>query len=115
VKILVIVNESPWGSSLSLAALRLVRAITAGGTSITAVYFRDEGVYHSLDGAAADSGTVRLNGAWRDLSRAQGIPLLLCSAAAQRRLETHSGEGFREAGLAEVLELMASSDRVVTF
>jgi sulfur relay (sulfurtransferase) complex TusBCD TusD component (DsrE family) len=44
-----------------------------------------------------------------------GVPLLLCSAASQRRLERAPETGFREAGLAEILDLMNSCDRVVTF
>ena len=114
-KILVIVNESPWGSSLGVTALRLVRAMVAGGEPVKAVFFREDGVYHAVPGRAVDSGTPCLCGAWQSMARTQGIPMLLCSSAAQRRLEKSPVEGFREAGLAEVMELMALSDRVVTF
>ena len=113
-KILVIVNESPWGSSLGLTALRLARALTAGGQSLAAVYFREEGVYHALAGAA-DAGTPLLRDAWLALSRDCAVPLLLCSSAVARRLETAPCDGFRTAGLAEVLELMAGCDRQVSF
>ncbi len=40
VKILVIVNVSPWGGSLAVTALRLVRAMLGQGFEIAAVYFR---------------------------------------------------------------------------
>ena len=114
-KILVIVNESPWGSSLGVTALRLVRAMVAGGEQVVAIYFREEGVYHAVPGRAVDSGTPDLSDAWLSMARQSGIPVLLCSAAARRRLEKVSAEGFREAGLAEMMEMMASADRVVTF
>ncbi|HET6591817.1 MAG TPA: DsrE family protein [Xanthomonadales bacterium] len=114
-KILVIVNVSPWGGSLAVTALRLVRAMLGRGHEIAAVYFREEGAYHALAGRAGDSGTPVLRDAWLDLYREHGVPLLLCSSAAQRRLEQAPGDGFREAGLAEVLEMMQDSDRLVTF
>jgi len=115
VKILVIVNASPWGGSLAVTALRLARAMLDQGLAVAAVYFRGEGVYQALAGRALDSGTPCLRDAWLELWRQQRVPLLLCSSAAQRRLETPPAEGFREAGLAEVLELMRSCDRVVSF
>jgi tRNA 2-thiouridine synthesizing protein D len=115
VKILVIVNASPWGGSLAVTALRLARAMLDQGLSIAAVYFRGEGVYQALAGRAQDQGTPCLRDAWLELWRQQHVPLLLCSSAAQRRLEAAATEGFREAGLAEVLELMRSCDRVVSF
>jgi tRNA 2-thiouridine synthesizing protein D len=115
VKILVIVNASPWGGSIAVTALRLVRAMVNHGYRIAAVYFREEGVYQALAGRVTDQGTPALRDAWLELQRLTGAPLLLCSAAAQRRLERSPGADFREAGLAEILELMNSCDRVVTF
>jgi sulfur relay (sulfurtransferase) complex TusBCD TusD component (DsrE family) len=114
VKILVIVNESPWGSSLSLTAFRLVRAMASEGTRVAAVYFMNDGVYNAVRGRGADSGTPPLSDAWLDLSEHAEVPLLLCSSAAHRRLPDRI-PGFREAGLAEVMELTASCDRVLTF
>lgn len=114
-KILIIVNESPWGGSLGVTALRLARALIAGGQAITAVFFREDGIYHALPGRAVDSGTPCLAEAWRTLSRQENVPMLLCSSASQRRLDKPPAGGFREAGLAEVMELMAGSDRVMTF
>lgn len=114
-KILIIVNESPWETGLGVTALRLVRATLSREAQLTAIFFRGDGVYHALPGRAVDSGTPCLAEAWRSLAGQAGIPLLLCSAAAQRRLSETAQAGFREAGLAETLEIMASSDRVVTF
>ena len=114
-KILVIVNVSPWGGSLAVTALRLVRAMLSQGHAIAAVYFREEGVYQVLGGRAADSGTPALRDAWLGLHREHGVPLLVCSSAAQRRLDSAPADGFREAGLAEVLETMQTCDRLVTF
>jgi tRNA 2-thiouridine synthesizing protein D len=114
VKILVIVNDSPWGSGLAVTALRLVRAMLARGQAVDAVYFRGEGVYNAVSGRSTDSGTPELAAAWRSLGQQHGLPLLLCSSATVRRLDFAPGDGFREAGLPEVMERMQSCGRVVT-
>jgi sulfur relay protein TusD/DsrE len=114
-KILLIVNNSPWGSTLGLTALRFARAAITEGMSLSAVFFREDGVYHALSGRATDAGTPELSNAWCALAQQSSAELLLCSASSQRRLAEAPGSGFREAGLAEMLELMTVSDRVVTF
>lgn len=114
-KILVVVNESPWGATLPVAALRLARAMASGGHEIDSVFFRGDGVYNAHRGRGRDSGTPDLAHEWTEFSDVAGFPLLLCSAAASRRLDSIADAGFREAGLAEVLERMAGCDRVVSF
>lgn len=114
-KVLVIVNESPWGSSLGLTAWRLAVSMARNGARLAAIYFREDGVYHALPAAAGDAGTPDLCKAWQELSRECSVPLLLCSSATQRRLEGRPAGLFREAGLAEALELLAGCDRVVSF
>jgi tRNA 2-thiouridine synthesizing protein D len=115
VKILVIVTESPWGSSLGVTALRLVRALVGEGEQLCAIYFREEGVYHAQQGRANDAGTPDLFEAWKELSENEGIPLMLCSSAAQRRLGRAPGGRFQEAGLAQMMGFLQDCDRVVTF
>ena len=112
--VLVIVNAAPWGSSLALTAQRLVGALLAGGARVPAVFFREEGVYQAQPGRAHDAGTPAIDAEWRRLAQAHGVELLLCSTASQRRLPG-APEGFREAGLVEVLERAAACDRVVSF
>lgn len=114
-KILVIVNESPWGGSLGLTALRMACALAASGSLLAGIYFRNDGVYHAIQGQRSDSGTPDLHDAWLDLARRNDVPLLLCSSAVQRRFPASPGRGFRETGLAEALALAADCDRVVTF
>lgn len=114
-KLLVIVNESPWGRSLASTALRFVRAARAQGHSVPAVYFRDNGVYHALRGRMADSGQERPADAWVALAGSD-TELLLCSSAAARRLDAPGAQApFREAGLARMWALALACDRVVTF
>jgi tRNA 2-thiouridine synthesizing protein D len=115
VNILVVVNHSPWGGSLGTTALRLARAMLGEGLSLAAVFFREEGAYHALPGRGSDAGGPALDAAWRELAATHGVPLLVCSSAAARRLPTAPDAPFREAGLAELFELMSRCDRVVSF
>jgi tRNA 2-thiouridine synthesizing protein D len=115
VKFLIIVNESPWGSGLTLCALRFARAVIARGGEISAVFFREEGVYNAIAHTASDGATENLAEAWENFSERHGSRLLLCSSSRQRRLpETFAAGRFKDSGLAEMLELMQESDRVIS-
>lgn len=113
-KVLVIVNHSSWGSSLGVVALRLVAAMPQGGLEVAAVYFRGEGVYQALAGRVGDPGTPDLCARWLELAARNRFPLLLCRSASQRRLSQPPASDFREAGLAEVLELASRCERILS-
>jgi sulfur relay protein TusD/DsrE len=116
VKCLIIVNESPWQTGLAICALRFARAAESVDLEVSAVFFREDGVYHALDGTIADVGTPELHSAWCEFAARSGTRLLLCSASSQRRLPVAvSTREFSPTGLAEMLELMQTADRVVTF
>jgi len=114
-KILLIVNSSPWGSTLAVTALRFARALQAEAMTVTAVFFREDAVFQSLESRATDAGTPDLAAAWPEFARSSGARLLVCRSSAQRNLPASPSGAFREAGLAELFELMAASDRVVTW
>lgn len=115
-KCLLIVNESPWQTALAVCALRFAQAAERAGLEIVAVFFREDGVYHALAATSADSGTPELSAGWQEFSASTGARLLLCSASSQRRLPVGtSAPSFEQTGLAEMLELMQQSDRLVTF
>lgn len=114
-----IINVTPWGSSLSVAAWRLAQSIAQNGDQLRAVYFQGDGVYHALDGTATDAGSVDLHRCWRQLADDFDTELLLCSSASARRFpggdRAVTAEPFRPAGLTYLLELMNDCDRVVSF
>lgn len=118
-KIFVIVNESPWGSSLASTALRFVGSVPGTGNHVSAVFFHGDGVYNALPGRLSDDGLDSPQGRWCKLASEQGFDLLLCSAAAVRRLPASSGASwpapFIEAGLAQMWDRAGLADRVVTF
>jgi len=115
VKLLVIVNESPWGSGLSLAAWRFVAAAVKSGVQVSAVFFREDGIYNALAGEAVDAGTPGLADAWTELAASTGVRLMVCSSSRLRRLDVEAAPPFQPSGLTEMIELMLHSDRVVTF
>lgn len=115
VKLLVIVNESPWGSGLALAASRFVQAALEAQVEVSAVFFREDGIYHLLEGETTDAGTHDLAATWSKLSVTAGVRLLLCRSSRQRRLAAAPASTFEESGLTEMFEMMLQSDRVVTF
>ena len=114
-KLLIIVTESPWGSGLALAAYRLAAAAARSGTVECAVFFREDGIYNALPGEVTDAGTVDLARSWADLAGGEGIRLLLCRSSSQRRLASRPAAPFEESGLTEMVKLLLTSDRVVTF
>jgi tRNA 2-thiouridine synthesizing protein D len=115
VKFLIIVNESPWGSGLSLSACRFVTAVIASGSQVHAIFFREDGVYNAVKGAMVDSGTPDLSDQWDAFNRNHGTRLLLCSSSTQRRLDKSVDQPFEISGLTEMLELTTCCDRVVSF
>ena len=74
---------------------------------------------HALAGTRADPGAEDLHGAWSELAGRSGAELLLCSAAAERRLPADLNRqpppAYRLAGLATLLEWVRRCDRVVSF
>lgn len=118
-ELLIIVNRGPWGASLAAAALRLARTAASADLRLAAVYFQGDGVYHALAGTRSDPGVENPHRAWSELAQRSGAELLLCSAAAERRLpsalEEQPPAGFRFAGLASLVEWMQRCDRVVSF
>ena len=114
-KILLIINSSPWGSTLGVTALRFARAAVDEGMSFSAIFFREDGVFHAIGGGATEAGTPALSEAWPEFARSCKTELLMCRSSCQRNLPENPSDDFREAGLAELMELMKSSDRVVSW
>lgn len=114
-KFVLVVNDSPWGSTSALAALRIARAALDAGHALEAVFFRGEGVYNALAGTVSDADTPELAQAWSAFADHSGTELMVCQASARRRLNAPVAPPFREAGLVEFTDCATSCDRVVTF
>lgn len=114
VKFLVIVNDSPWGSTRAGTALRLSRAIVAAGHRLDCVFFREDGVYNVVTATAEDAETPNLARSWAELAQGGESALLVCQSSCQRRLASAPAAPFREAGLVELIDRLDKCDRVVT-
>lgn len=121
-----LVTASPSTTRSGLTALRFARALLARGHRLPLVFFLDEGVHTGTDAASTPSDETDLLAGWAQLA-GDKTELVLCvssalrrgllDATAARREDTvatvHSA--FRLGGLGELVEALASSDRVVTF
>lgn len=113
--IVVVINESPWGSTLTATALRVARGCADAGHCLIAVFFREDGVYNCIRGTATDEGLEDHAGSWVKLNRDHQSMLMVCKSSAARRLSEPLLPPFREAGLVELVDLIADCDRVITF
>ncbi|MBT8061923.1 MAG: hypothetical protein HKO64_01545 [Xanthomonadales bacterium] len=115
--IIIMVNASPWGSSLATTALRFVEAAGSAGHDISAVYFRGDGIYNMLEGPLSDDSLPPMKQAWAELAERRGFKLLLCSSDCARRVPeaVFDNTVASQAGLARWWQLAGESDRMVSF
>lgn len=113
--IVMVVNASPWGSTLGVTALRFGRALVAEGMTLNAVFFREDGVFQVQPGLPSEPGSPPLYEGWVELAESCGARLLVCSSSSQKNGAGPVQPPFRVAGLAELMALMADNDRVVTW
>lgn len=114
VNIILIINESPCGSTLATTARRIARSILDAGHELQAVFFREDGVYNALAGTAGEPAADSPAPAWAELSERHGIDLMVCQSSAVQRLPGQPAAPFRIAGLVELMDRIASCDRVIT-
>ena len=117
--IMVIVNESPWGSSIASTAMRFVQAAHLAGNRVVAIFFKNDGIYNAQSGSMSDDGLISPANGWCEIGREKSTPLLLCPAASARRFDQalidKLPKEFRQAGLLEMWAIAQDCDRVVTF
>ena len=108
-------------SDCAQTGLDFIVAALAAGHGIERVFFYRDGVRWAF---ADDSGTPDSAAAWVRLAEQQGIPLVFCTAAAERRgLMSADAEqsrhaplpGFQPGGLASWLDACLKADRVLVF
>jgi tRNA 2-thiouridine synthesizing protein D len=115
VKIILVVNDSPWGSTLSATAERIARAMVDAGHRLEAVFFREEGVYNAVASMAGHGEAADLAQCWAKLAEQAGTDLMVCQSSSTRRLDSPPAAPFREAGLVEFIDRLAACDRALTF
>ncbi|WP_066964635.1 sulfurtransferase complex subunit TusD [Microbulbifer sp. Q7] len=123
-----VVYGAPHASEGAATALRFARALLQSGHSLYRVFFYNDGVHNGSALAAPPQDEQDLLSQWRELQSHHKLDLCICIAAAQRRgvlstseasrLERPSANlatGFELAGLGQLAEATALSDRIVTF
>lgn len=122
------VNSSPYQSNAGLTAYQFIRAALAVQHEIVRVFFYHEGVYHAFQYATPPDDEIQLVKRWSELAHEYSIDLVVCISAAQRRGLLHSDEahrqgkqdndvadGFRIAGLGQLVEATLFADRFIVF
>ena len=127
-KFAILVCAGPYQQQGGDSALQFARAVLAQGHSLARVFFYHDGVNTATRLATTAQDDRDLNAGWRELGAAHGIDLVVCVAAAQRRgivdaneRERHGkdvdnlAQGFRIAGLGQLVEAALDADRFVQF
>jgi tRNA 2-thiouridine synthesizing protein D len=122
------VNTSPYHSNAGLTAYQFIIAALDEQHEIVRVFFYHEGIYHAFKYATPPDDEIQLFKRWSELAYDYQIDLVVCISAAQRRGLLHSDEahrqgkhdndvadGFRIAGLGQLVEATLLADRFIVF
>ena len=116
-KIGILINEGPFTHQASDSAFRFAEAALARGHEIYRVFFYNDGVYNANKLSEPQSDDRNLVDLWSKLGTKHGIDLVVCVAAALRRgiKDEVLAEGFRIAGLGQLVEAGIQADRLLVF
>jgi tRNA 2-thiouridine synthesizing protein D len=127
-KYTILVNAGTTESNAGLHAYRFAQAVLQAGHEIMRIFFFHEGVYQAFNDALPPDDELNLPHLWSELAKDYPIDLAVCISAAQRRVllseaekkrlqkqDQGLAEGFRIAGLGQLLEAMILADRFVEF
>jgi len=113
------VHGNPELSRSPHSAFQFIKAALAEGHEIVRVFFYHDGVYNGLGRAWQKERNVP---DWEGLVLANGLDLVLCVSAAERRgmlppasTPAAVAEGFRVGGLGQWMEACLKADRVLVF
>ena len=122
------INASPNDSNSGYCAYQFIEAALKMDHEIFRVFFYQEGIYHAFKYAIVPDDELQMTKKWTKLAKGQGIDLVVCISAAQRRgllfddeakrqgkLDQDLAEGFRISGLGQLLEAQLLADRFIEF
>lgn len=123
-----LVLTSPNNGLTARTAAAFAKAALARGHSIKRVFFLGEGVLHGAAAAVFPQDEAHPLHDWLELWRLHGTELLLCVSSALRHGMLDAGEAKRHeiglatihpafsiAGLGQLIDANAASDRLITF
>ena len=127
-KFAILVGAGPYQHQGGDSALQFARAVIEQGHTLVRVFFYHDGVNTATRLATPPQDDRDLTSGWRELAATHGIDLAVCVAAAQRRGIVDASErarqgkdadnlaeGFRIAGLGQLIEVAVDVDRFVQF
>ncbi|WP_444886384.1 sulfurtransferase complex subunit TusD [Microbulbifer sp. JMSA008] len=122
------IYSAPHASQSAASALRFAKALLAEGHEIYRIFFYCDGIQNGNNIAAPPQDEADLINGWQSLQQKHNLDLVVCIAAAQRRgvlsqreanrLEkpaANLAEGFELAGLGQLTDAVANSERLITF
>ncbi|MFW5442993.1 MAG: sulfurtransferase complex subunit TusD [Methylococcaceae bacterium] len=122
------INSSPTDSNVAYSAYQFIQAALKMEHEIFRVFFYQEGIYHAFKYSTPPEDELQLTKKWTDLANEQGVDLVVCISAAQRRgllcddeakrqgkLDKDLADGFRISGLGQLLEASLLADRFIQF
>lgn len=123
-----LVLGAPYSTQAAHSALRLAEALPERGHRVKSVFFYHDGVFNGASAMTPPQDEPHLLKRWQQLALDQQSELLVCVAAGARRgildarESTRYGlaaptlaEGFRLAGLSELVMVQQLCDRFITF
>lgn len=122
------INSSPYHCNAGQSAYRFITTALGQGHRILRVFFYHDGIYHALRYATPPDDEPHFTAQWSDLAKQHGIDLVVCISAAQRRgllcadeaqrqgkQDNDLADGFRIAGLGQLIEATLESERFIVF
>ncbi len=122
------VNTSPNNSSSGYLAYQFIKTALELNHEIFRVFFYHEGIYHAFKYTTPPDDEWQMTKKWTELAVTQGVDLVVCISAAQRRgllssdeaslqgkQDDDLAEGFRISGLGQLVEATLLADRFIEF
>lgn len=124
----IVVNGPAYGNQTSRSAYQFANALIEEGHVLQRVFFYQDGVLNGSALTVPASDEFDLVAAWQALAKTHNIEMQTCVAAALRRgivseqeaeqnqlSAANLADGFEQAGLGGLAEVMLTADRVIQF
>ncbi len=127
-KFALVVNEGPYQHQASDTAYHFAKAALAAGHGVPRVFFYHDGVNNGTRLTTPPQDDRHIVNRWSELAAEEGLDLVVCVAAAQRRGIVDADEAkrngkdtdnlaeqFRISGLGQLIESAIQADRLLVF
>ena len=127
-KFTLVIHAAPYSSQAAHTAYRFARAALAAGHELHRLFFFGDGVHNANRLAAVSQDETSLQSQWQELVKENGLDAALCVTSAMKRGVVDKAEakrrgldavtaadGWEVAGLGQLVDAIAQSDRVVNF